>query len=339
MTTRLLSILLLALTIVHARAEDTSDLTTRILEAQTLSSLDDPTLKPWHLKLAVQLYDFKGAPSEQGTIEEWWAAPNQHRVIYAFPSSQITLLETPAGKFRTKNGNRQPFQADDVLIQIVHPFYASHLLENATPLLHQQTFGKAPLDCVAFTPVAGKLAPISSTTNFCLTPESPVLRLIYGFGAQLTLRNAIGKFQGKQIATDVTLNYGASKNASGQVTTLATIADLDPALFTPTDDLVASVDPVAPLNAAVNAGHKIGGDQPAYPPGAKVQRLSGVVVLRALISREGQISELVPIYASDPVFIPASLTAVKTWTYKPYLLNGRPTEVDTTITVDYTMGR
>jgi protein TonB len=34
----------------------------------------------------------------------------------------------------------------------------------------------------------------------------------------------------------------------------------------------------------------------------------------------------------------AALEAVKTWRYKPYILNGEPTEVETTITVNFNFG-
>jgi hypothetical protein len=33
------------------------------------------------------------------------------------------------------------------------------------------------------------------------------------------------------------------------------------------------------------------------------------------------------------------MDAVRQWTYKPYLLNGDPVEVDTTITVIYTLAK
>ena len=33
----------------------------------------------------------------------------------------------------------------------------------------------------------------------------------------------------------------------------------------------------------------------------------------------------------------AAIEAVKQWTYRPYLLNGEPTEVDTTITVSFSL--
>jgi protein TonB len=37
------------------------------------------------------------------------------------------------------------------------------------------------------------------------------------------------------------------------------------------------------------------------------------------------------------MLVPAAFTAVKQWRYKPYLLNGQPVEVETTITVIFTL--
>jgi protein TonB len=37
------------------------------------------------------------------------------------------------------------------------------------------------------------------------------------------------------------------------------------------------------------------------------------------------------------MLVPAALAAVRTWRYKPYLLNGQPVEVETTITVIFTL--
>jgi protein TonB len=70
---------------------------------------------------------------------------------------------------------------------------------------------------------------------------------------------------------------------------------------------------------------------------AKLAHLSGTVVLRAIISKTGTIEDLEVSFATSPMFVLASINAVRQWTYRPYLLNGQPTEVDTTITVNYAM--
>jgi periplasmic protein TonB len=60
------------------------------------------------------------------------------------------------------------------------------------------------------------------------------------------------------------------------------------------------------------------------------------VVLKTVISKSGAIESLVVV--SGPAELQTSaLNAVKQWRYRPYLLNGHPTAVDTTITVTYNL--
>ncbi len=79
--------------------------------------------------------------------------------------------------------------------------------------------------------------------------------------------------------------------------------------------------------------HKV---QPSYPPLARQARIQGSVVLQAVISKEGTIEGL-KLISGHPMLAPAAIDAVKQWRYKPYILNGEPVEVDTTITVNFTL--
>jgi TonB family protein len=90
------------------------------------------------------------------------------------------------------------------------------------------------------------------------------------------------------------------------------------------------------IGAGVIAGNRLTFVEPVYPPDAKAAKLSGTVVLHALIGKDGLIKELTVVSGPDE-FRESALNAVKQWTYKPYLLNGDPTEVDTTITVNYAL--
>ena len=97
--------------------------------------------------------------------------------------------------------------------------------------------------------------------------------------------------------------------------------------------------PKGPVRIAggVVAGVRTSFVQPKYPPIAKIARLSGTVVLRAIISKTGKIENLEVSYATDPMFVMASIDAVRQWVYRPYVLNGEPTEVDTTVTVNFAL--
>ena len=85
------------------------------------------------------------------------------------------------------------------------------------------------------------------------------------------------------------------------------------------------------------AGSLIHRVQPEYPEIARQARIQGAVQLRAIISRAGTIQNLT-VESGAPMLIPSALKAVRQWRYRPYLLNGEPVEVDTQITVNFTLG-
>ena len=75
---------------------------------------------------------------------------------------------------------------------------------------------------------------------------------------------------------------------------------------------------------------------PVYPPDAKAAHIQGAVVLQAVIGADGTVKSLDPVSGS-PELRKAAQDAVGQWTYKPYLLNGVPIEVETTVTVRFTL--
>src|SRR5712672_1453919 len=77
-----------------ASAEDATALIERLHRAAALNSIDDATMKPWHLKLSFQLYDAKGNPTEKGTVEKWWAEPSRQKTVYTSPSYSSTEIWT-----------------------------------------------------------------------------------------------------------------------------------------------------------------------------------------------------------------------------------------------------
>lgn len=77
--------------------------------------------------------------------------------------------------------------------------------------------------------------------------------------------------------------------------------------------------------------------KPVYPEIAVRTRTQGTVVLHALISKDGSIESL-QVVSGHPFLARAALEAVRQWRYRPYLLNGQPIEVETQITVNFTLG-
>jgi TonB family protein len=76
--------------------------------------------------------------------------------------------------------------------------------------------------------------------------------------------------------------------------------------------------------------------KPEYPPQAMANHIQGEVVLHAVIDKEGKISE-VQVLSGDGLLSQSALEAVRQWRYKPMLVDGEPKEVDTTITVTFSL--
>jgi protein TonB len=77
---------------------------------------------------------------------------------------------------------------------------------------------------------------------------------------------------------------------------------------------------------------------PRYPAIAVATRTEGTVVLAATISKAGVIENL-RVVSGPAMLKEAALDAVKTWRYKPYLLDGQPIEVETTVQVVFSLSR
>jgi len=90
------------------------------------------------------------------------------------------------------------------------------------------------------------------------------------------------------------------------------------------------------VSQGVTQGLLIRKIQPAYPPLARQARIQGSVLLQAEISKDGTIQNL-RLISGHPMLAPAAIEAVKQWRYKPYILNGEPVEVETQITVNFTL--
>jgi len=90
------------------------------------------------------------------------------------------------------------------------------------------------------------------------------------------------------------------------------------------------------VSAGVTQGLLIHQVAPVYPQEARNSRIEGVVVLQAVIGKDGRIKDLT-LLSGRKELASAAIAAVQQWRYKPYLLAGSPIEVQTTITVKFNL--
>jgi protein TonB len=110
------------------------------------------------------------------------------------------------------------------------------------------------------------------------------------------------------------------------------------------ESILSGIRPVVPVSPpsigrAVRTSSMLEGNlirrvDPTYPPLARSARMQGSVVLTAVISKAGTITNL-RVLSGHPMLVPAAIDAVSQWLYRPYILNSEPVEVETQITVNF----
>jgi len=91
------------------------------------------------------------------------------------------------------------------------------------------------------------------------------------------------------------------------------------------------------ISRGVTTGLLIAPIRPTYPPIAIAAHQEGTVIVQAIISKTGQI-ESAHVLTGPAMLQTAALDAVRTARYHPFLLNGDPTEVETTISINFRLG-
>lgn len=91
-----------------------------------------------------------------------------------------------------------------------------------------------------------------------------------------------------------------------------------------------------PQSEGVMAARLVRRIDPVYPPMAQMMRLSGIVLLRAIIGTDGAVQR-VEVLSGNPILAQAAVAAVRQWRYQPTRLDGQPVEVETSVTVTFVL--
>ena len=104
----------------------------------------------------------------------------------------------------------------------------------------------------------------------------------------------------------------------------------------PTDIPVSTSAPqlAAQRSTGVTQGVLIHRVSPRYPSAARSYALSGEVVLKGRITKEGNVDQLKAV-SGNPLLSGAAIEAVRQWKYQPYKVNGSPIDMETTFRIQF----
>ena len=293
--------------------------------------------RPWHLKMQVTLYPKNAKSSEEGTIERWQDGDDS-RTVFTFGNSSRTTLQRNGKSYGETQGENISDAATATLEAVLHPGPYPTAIAGTSPEIRKKNFGKANLDCIMLSRPMPRVAfaPLGLFPTYCLS-DGDHLNVSYNFGSWTVIRNQLGKFADHEIATKLSIMAGEQLLARGDVVELSSFTP-KPDEFEPSSELAATAISTS-VAGGVMTNSKVSGSAPVYPTSARTNHISGTVVLEALVGTDGRIHELSPVSAPDPDLAISAISAVRDWRYKPYLLNGVPVDVNTTITVNYHLNR
>lgn len=143
------------------------------------------------------------------------------------------------------------------------------------------------------------------------------------------LKPAVSQGSPVQVEAALTFEFATTlENSAG-----SSVPSTDSLLATPSGMEIVKVSP------QIASSLRIKMFAPVYPQALRERGIGGKVVLTAIIGKEGQVVSLDPVLPADPDLTKAAISAVQVWTYRPYLLNGSPVEIETTITVNFQAAR
>jgi len=307
--------------------------------------------KPWHIKISYTLNTPDGKPVSQGTFEEFWAGPSRYKRIFASPAFNQVEFGTADGPRRTGTPDSPPADLQAVADEFLRPVPLDAASIEAAKLQAQPlTLGSTKLVCITAATPATPTQPASST-SYCVDENPPVLRLtVTNGGITKTTRSNLVKFQDRYVAQKVD-RYTTlppmpgpkppvpppppSPELSAKVETLELLSAVDEAMFTPPAGAVAPPKIIA-LDEKTTKKQLLQHPMAEYPMMAHYAHVGGVVVVALRVRTDGHVSDL-RVMSGPPMLQQAAKDAISKWTYKPFVVQDQPVEVETTASTTFNL--
>ncbi len=336
-----------------------------LLAAKT-NGITGDGLKPWHLKTSYTQFDGEGNVKSEGTIEEFWVAPTKFKLTYA--SGDLSMTEYGSGKGQCTVGGSgmDLLPLYKAFRELIHPLPPAQDIQENNFVFQQRDAGGIQATCVQRQSPDGALAGLT----WCFDPRKPALRIsVDGYGPDALHSNPV-LFQGRYIAGEIKYSDGDLRYIEGDkgilvlhLDTIEPLSSLDDEFFTPPSNArcpqpinIAEIQseiscmaeaPLkipntlpseggATLSAAIAGGNLCAKVAPLYPPEAKAAHVQGTVVLKGVVDKQGHMKNIEAVSGAE-MLQQSAIDAVKQWRYRPYLLNGNPVEVQTTVNVIFTL--
>ena len=302
-----------------------------MLRAANSNNLTGSDVQPWHIKATFTVIDDQGKASDQGTYEEFWAGPTKNKMIVSGSSYSRTDVHTAAGLVRSGTLTSAQNITAEARREFVEPLPTPAMIAHESFEFEQKQVGDSKLSCLKITGL-----PANPGLVYCLGDDKPLLRLsVIGFESLQVVHSRILSFQGRYIAGDLQFLHNSKLAGTAHLESIEALDPINESDFQPPSD-AKPVSLKVTISSGVAGGMLKESRSPNYPPQAIAAGTQGSVVLAIVIATDGHVSD-VHVVSGPDIFRQPAIDAVRKWVYRPYLLNGQPTEVNTTAYVVFSL--
>jgi TonB family protein len=300
--------------------------------AAKLNGLNGPNLQPWHIKASYQAFDLKGKPQDSGTYEEFWISDRKYRRSYTSKGFTQTDVATGTGLFRSGNQNWPEYLEEGVRRELTQPIPELNL-RNFDLIKKKRSVGPVKLICITLT--SEKM--FADPALYCFAQDQPALRIDSSVeGMFQTVFDSIVLFQGHFVAKDIRIEYERKPRLVVHVETIEAISAVDDSDFVPPSDATEIPRDKITLSQATVQAFRVLSVPPIYPAVARADHIQGTVVVQTTIGRDGTVIAAQAVSGPSALQQP-SVDSVRGWKFRPFLILGKPVEVETQLQIIFTL--
>lgn len=305
--------------------------------------------RPWHLKANYQTFDADGGPKDQGVFEEWWAGPDKYKVSYTSKSFSQVQYRTGDKEWLSGDTGWPPVPEMAVAEYFAHPTPDEKVLKDQSFVSFERKLGSADLRCLQPSNLPSHPrgdANIDERVYFgtetglryealslaCFDLKAPRVQLEKFDGDWFALFGNVLQVKGRYVAEQIWAKNADVPFMHASLTGLDFPAAIDDLSIAPPSSAT-----LLPVEKDVIPGRRIRGKDVEYPSDARSKHLQGTVILEATVTQTGGIENL-EVVSGPKELQRSAVDAVRTWKYKPSLLNGQPVDMRMVVAVVYTLG-
>jgi len=282
-------------------------------------------VQPWHIIVSYDQFDEDGDNVHSGTYEEFWEGVDKYKRIYKSDNLNQTDYATPHGLYRLGDQSWPDKAQLQVREAIVEPFDYVETLLGFNAVTGERSFGSHKLRCVALENPSRKS---SDPTQYCFDNDRMALRYSRGSAWLQVTYNNIVSFQGHHIGRDIEVTDGGKPFLQLHVETIEKILSPNDADFIPPPDAKGPIgERIADVQPRV-----LRRVYPKWPESLRGQDFTLTIAI--VIGKDGHVLSAQALSGSPEQAKPCE-DAVRQWTYAPYLVAGKPVEVESKVIFTY----